>query len=122
MRKVLVALVIALLVPTVAQASYLSDGKGLVQLMREWEKANAEDKETDYPKAWAFSAYVQGVQDATVVCFGEGPDRVYDAPKPFSLKQLSAAVAKYLNEHPEEWDDHAVDLVIRALRKAFPPK
>jgi hypothetical protein len=36
--------------------------------------------------------------------------------------QIFAIVAKYLNNHPEKWNEPAVILVVEAIKEAFPQK
>jgi hypothetical protein len=39
-----------------------------------------------------------------------------------TVLQIVTVVKKYLDNHPEKWNDAAMNLVMGALSKAFPPK
>jgi hypothetical protein len=80
--------------------------------MREFENAERRDPGTQWEDAGVYLGYVLGVFDlmGDSLC---GTDRV-------NVRQVSAIVAKYLNEHPEQWSQSASLLVTRALRAAFP--
>jgi hypothetical protein len=43
-------------------------------------------------------------------------------PAGLMVGQLAAVVSKYLKNHPEKRSEPAVDLVIKALKEAFPLK
>ena len=58
--------------------------------------------------------YCEGVIDATRY--------LYDIPDEATLNQLVAIVNKYVKGHPEEWDCCASDLVVQAIRQAYPKK
>jgi hypothetical protein len=93
-------------------AGYFYEGNGLVKAMREYEKAETKDRDTDYSMAWQYRGYVIGVHDAT--------DLMYGPKQNVSERQICAIVAKYLKAHPEKWNEPASDLVITALKEAFP--
>src|SRR5262245_40126840 len=83
-----------LLSPSVVLAAHFYDGNRLVEELREYEKVErlgATATSTQYYSAAWYSGYVVGVSDA-INCPGSG-----------KIKQVLAVVAKYLNEHPEEW-------------------
>lgn len=92
---------------------YFYSGNSLVELAREYEKDDA-----DHGKIWSsaglFSGYVLGVCDVT--------GHLYSIPEAAPGEQICAVVAKYLKEHPEKWSDAASDLVISALKEAFPKR
>jgi hypothetical protein len=100
-----------------ASATFLS-GNDLVKAMRQFEKAERKDKQTRddfYVDAERYRSFVVGVSDAldeTSFCLPEGS----------TVSQICAVVAKYLKAIPEEWNQPAVILVTRALKKAFPCK
>ena len=94
--------------------AFFYDGINLVKKMREYEKAEAGDRDTNFPHAWAYRSYVIGVCDAT--------DFMYDIPSEIVVGQICAIVLKFLNEHPERWSEPARDLIIEALKQAFPKK
>ena len=88
------------------------DGNALVKQMREWEKAERHDPQTNYFDNGAFSGYVTAVYDVyeTRIC---PAGRV-------SLRQVGAVVQKYLNDNPALWGTSAHELVRTALTRAFP--
>jgi hypothetical protein len=60
-----------------------------------------------------FMGYVDGVVDTAtgrILCF----------PSSVTGAQIYSIVSKYLRDHPEEWNQQADELVIRALRATFP--
>jgi len=90
-------------------------GNDLVGLMREYEKSKRGEQGANKVSEGIYFGYVMGIVDA-------------DNGKSISLnasvtaQQLLAIVCKYLNESPEKWDKPAQDIVIEALKKAFPKK
>jgi len=53
----------------------------------------------------------------------EGVDvKLWSAPIPLKQPQVVAVVSKYLDDHPEKWDQPASALVRSALVEAFPKK
>ena len=46
----------------------------------------------------------------------------WDPPVPLKHDQLMAVVKKYIEAHPEEWDQPGSALVRKALIRAFPPE
>jgi hypothetical protein len=94
----------------------LYNGNNLVPLMREYEKADRNDKTTIYVSAGNFMGYVTGVYDVLeasgIVCSVDGVNR----------GQISSVVVKYLNDNTKRWGEPAANLVLDALRTAFPCK
>ena len=86
-------------------------GTRLVELMREYEKSETGATEVLWGNVGRFEGYVLGVSDAldNVVLL----ERATPA-------QVTAAVAKYLKNYPERWNQSAYDLVRQALLEAFP--
>ena len=95
-----------------AQGKELLSGNELVQLMREYEKAERRDRSTDWRKAGEYRGYVTGFYDATWF--------FYAAPDNITAARIAAVVATFLKQNPEKWDRPAWDLVMEALREAFP--
>ena len=102
------------LASAVEAQQYFHDGNDLVKLMKEYEKAEAKDPNANYMEVRHYGAYILGVHDATTVLYG-------DKGK-ISIQQILGIVAKYLKAHPEKLDGPASDLVIDALKEAFPKK
>jgi hypothetical protein len=94
----------------------LYNGNNLVPLMREYEKADRNDKTTIYVSAGNFMGYVTGIYDVLeasgIVCSVDGVNR----------GQISSVVVKYLNDNAKRWGEPAANLVLDALRTAFPCK
>ena len=59
--------------------------------------------------------YIIGVTEGVDVKF-------WSAPVPIKTAQVVAVVKKYLDDHPEKWNQPASWLVRNALIEAFPPK
>jgi len=114
MRRTLVIIVlIAVLFPLAqAHAKELLSGTELVQLMREYEKAQRNDKSTNLHKAGEYLGYVMGFYDATWFFYAD--------VRNITPERVAAVVAKFLNQHPEKWNRPAWDLVMEALKEAFP--
>ncbi|MGB8658567.1 MAG: Rap1a/Tai family immunity protein [Candidatus Zixiibacteriota bacterium] len=110
-----VLFVLVVLAFTQTQAGiFFWTGNKLVELMTEYDKANANASDANYAKAMIYGAYIIGVCDAT--------RWLYDIPDHATQGQVVAVVAKFFKENPERWSEPAADLVIDALQKAFPLK
>jgi hypothetical protein len=75
--------------------------------LQQWSRGD------DSAGAGLFMGYVVGVADTgdgVLFCPGIG----------VIVGQLTAVVAKYLENNPEQWDHEAMPLVTRALLQAFP--
>jgi hypothetical protein len=97
---------------TVAKAA-LYDGNKLVSDMKAWEpwESSRSDDITLLTGFGVYLGYVTAVADSSDVeyCIGDG----------ITARQLTSVVAKYLHEHPAEWNKPAFGLVRAALRQAF---
>lgn len=91
---------------------YFCDGNELVQGMREFEKAEQRDPKADLQTAQFYMGFVAGIYDSisSSLCPSDNP----------TVGQVSKVVAQYLDNHPSECGRPAYDLVLRALRGAFP--
>ncbi len=87
-------------------------GNVLVGSMREYEKAVRNDPSRDLRLATAFTEFIAGVYDSREMDFC--------TPERTTLGQIAAVVSKYLNAHPEQWNQAAYLLVLLALKEAFP--
>lgn len=89
------------------------DGNGLVEYMREWEKYESREASAKSLVAGVFMGYVAGVADAY--------DEVTVCPAAdSSVRQLSAAVARFLKANPARLAESADVLVKDALKQGFP--
>ena len=95
-----------------AHGKEVLSGNGLVQLMREYEKAERNDKTTDWRKAGEYRGYVMGFYDATWFFYAD--------PENITAARIAAVVAAFLKQNPKKWDRPAWDLVMEALQEAFP--
>lgn len=113
LKKLAIILLIFVLFPLGhAHAKELLSGNELVQLMREYEKAERNDKSANWHKAGEYLGYVMGFYDATWFFYAD--------PQNITEGQVAAVVAEFLNQHPEKWNRPAWDLVMEALQEAFP--
>jgi hypothetical protein len=94
-------------------SSAFRDGNKLVAEMREYEKA-VRNTESNWLNVGTYEGYVLGVFDVV--------EQSICTPDNIKAGQLFAVVAKYLNEHPEQWSFAADTLVFKALSSAFPCK
>ncbi len=87
------------------------DGNKLIGDLREYEKAERGVSFNGVADG-VFIGFVTGVFDtiSTTLCISDD----------ITVRQVQAIVAKYLNEHPEQWGRPAYALVTFALRSAFP--
>ncbi len=93
-------------------AIYFHTGSSLMQGWREHQKIiSSVAGEKDYLRASRFIGYVMGVADAR--------SEALDIPMGVTQDQLCAIVGKYLESHPEEWNEIGSALVEKALRNAF---
>jgi len=109
---IMVALCASWAVVAPASAQFY-DGNKLVEHLREFERGERSDPNSNYYAGGIYVGYVLGVFDTinSSLC-RSGNVSV----------RLPLVVAKYLNEHPEQWSQPASVLVTRALRGAFPCK
>lgn len=114
MRRTLVIIVLIAALFPLAQAhgKELLSGDELVQLMREYEKAERKDRSTDWYKAGQYLGFVTGFYDATWFFYAD--------TKKIGAERIAGVVAKFLKQHPEKWNRAAWDLVMEALQETFP--
>ena len=89
----------------------LVDGNKLVSDMREFEKAEHDHPQTTYAAAGNYVGFVLGVHDLISPTLCQSGK--------VTVRQVTTVVAKYLNEHPEQWSQPAYQLVTTALQTAF---
>jgi hypothetical protein len=111
MRRYLLLLVVLLELAIPAYSQFW-DGNELVKYLRSYEMALRKDPKTNYDEAASYSAFVVGVHDSRreELC----------TPPAANVGQIGAVVARFLNSHPETWNQGAAHLVVRALKEAFP--
>ena len=114
MRKLIpiVTVFMLILLGSVVHAAFFETGTSLMQGWREHQKVmQSQATQKDYLAASRFIGYVTGVVDAQA-------DNLR-TPVGATKDQICAIVGKYLEAHPEEWDQVGSDLVVKALRSAF---
>ena len=91
--------------------AYFYSGNDLREPMRQYLKAEASDKDTNYPDAYEYIGYVIGVYDSTApfLC----------VPSKVGRSQILAMVAKHLNSNPEDWHLPARTLIQSSLFESF---
>jgi hypothetical protein len=109
--KGLIVVTFVLLISPVADAEFYSGQK----LVEDWKayKAMAKPKPLKSPKLLQGMAYYMGYVVGVV-------DSYYDViffPPGVSVEQLFKAVGGYLDEHPEQWNEPAIDLVLQAVKE-----
>lgn len=115
-RKSILALVILLVLVFMqgqAEGGGFWSGNDLVERMREWDKEEAGVKGVSYADAGIYVGYVAGVFDALGGIMWKSQDNV-------TIGQTCSIVSKYLKNHPEMWNKPAVNLIVDALKEAFP--
>jgi hypothetical protein len=112
--NLIIALVTMVLCTAFDSAAQLMDGNKLAADMREFEKAERKDPDTNCQQAFFYVGYVIGVYDAS--------DDFYLYPGKPTIKEICSLVAKYLKDNPGKWGRAADLLVIEALQKAFSKK
>lgn len=111
--RIILALLLSLSVPS--QAAIYS-GKALMELVPGYNRVSGQGSAgaTDYMAAAELKSYVAGVFDAT-----QGL-AIYCSPQNTSEGQVSKVVALYLDSHPEQLSLPASDIILQALKEAFP--
>jgi len=105
----LIVVTFVLSISTVADAEFYSGQK----LVEDWKayKAMSKSKPVKSPKLVQGMAHYMGYAVGVI-------DSNYDLiffPPDITIQQLFKAVGNYLEAHPNEWQEPAVNLVIRAL-------
>lgn len=98
---------------SVASAEFL-DGQKLKELINAQTRIDHGDiRSTDFQDAARANGYVLGVVDTGIsilICPREG----------IKAGQLTAMVAKYLEDNPDKWSQSGDQIVINALKPTFP--
>ncbi|MEI8033139.1 MAG: Rap1a/Tai family immunity protein [Chlorobiaceae bacterium] len=111
MKKLLPAIALFLLGFQTANAEFKS-GNGLVSSWREYSRATAGQPHNANDDGF-FTGYVAGVCDAKM-------HTLFEIPEGATIGQACDVVGQWLDRHPEEWNKPARQLVIKALKEAFP--
>ncbi|EIA1624684.1 hypothetical protein V8046_003739 [Vibrio parahaemolyticus] len=109
------ALLIGMLALASSNASaYFLAGSDLIEPVREYRKAERGETGVDYSMAWYYRGYVLGVYDTN--------DVRYCTPQGFTIAQLMAVTAKYIEDNPKYWNEPADQLIASAIMANFPCK
>ena len=111
MKRLLGIVLFAVIVLSFHSAFAIS-GNDLIAGMRVYLKADKDYTKADFLLAGNYLGYVQGVAEATA--------SDYSLPDAVTADQLCLIVAKFLEKHPERWNEPAPNLVRNALQEAFP--
>jgi hypothetical protein len=111
MKKLLFALCVVVMFSTSANAVVLN-GNDLVKNWKEYKKLD-EGRIHNVSDAGYFMGYVSGIVDAFHSEF------LFNPPYGSTVGQLCSVVGKWLDNHPEEWNKPAGELVTKALQSAF---
>lgn len=111
-KIVLLAVIFAFMSHLAYAGAHFETGSSLMQGWREHQRIiNSQPGEKDYLRASRFMGYVTGVADTR----GE----VLGVPAGVTKDQICAIVGRYLENHPDEWNEVGSILVEKALRNAF---
>jgi hypothetical protein len=94
--------------------AYYVDGNTLVSEMYQWQQVARDPQHTNYGQAARYAGYVLGSYDALSSRHGVCADSQTDAGR------IATTVARYLQAHPQRWNEPAFTLVSDALTHAFP--
>ena len=111
MKKILIVIALSTLIFQSAHAEFKT-GNGLVTVWREYAKANAGNSYNDNDDGF-YTGYVAGICDANM-------RTLFHIPEGATIGQACDVVGKWLDRHPEEWNKPAKQLVVQALKEAFP--
>lgn len=120
MKRILKGLIVIALVLLISQTvEAQAPADDLREGWKLYERFVRSGAETPPPldafKMGGYAGYVVGVWDTTVYYFYS--DTNYNVSK----DQLCHVVGKYLDAHPERWNEPARALVTTAILQAFPP-
>ena len=102
------------LVAATARADFV-DGNKLQQYLAAYDRALAgRGTGQDYDEASYAQGYVSGVIDANIA------GTSFCASPTVSLAQAVAVIERRLREHPEDWNNAASDIVVKAMSTSFP--
>ncbi len=111
MKKILIVIAVFVLTFQSAHAEFKT-GNGLVTVWREYSKANAGNPYNENDDGF-YTGYVAGICDANT-------HTLFNIPEGATIGQACDVVGKWLDKHPEELNKPARQLVVQALKEAFP--
>jgi hypothetical protein len=92
----------------------LTDGTMLLHLCE--AALNPRPTRADFPGHMYVMGYIRGFTEA------EPRDAEYDIPPGVSLEQAVRVIKKWLDDHPQMLDRTPRELILRALKDAYPAK
>ncbi len=107
----LVCIILVTLFIVPSAYAFFCRGSDLVKYMKECEKRNYSTEYSVF-ECGLYMGFNVGVYDAT--------DHIYRGEENITRGQINKIVMIYLKAHPERWNEPAVDLVMDALKEAFP--
>lgn len=119
-RATLVLFAMALIFGASDNYAAIIYGSDLVQYMKAYDKqADGKPLEgEDLRNATLFVHYIEGV----LTTAPGGTFWGYQLPDGETIGQVSDVVSKYLKAHPDEWTATGTQLILEALREAYPAK
>lgn len=120
MRKIVVSVILAAVVLVSAQAQNASlSGQSLHDKWISYQRVSASNPNLDQSEVLNAGFYLGFVYGASTVAALDG---WFNMPDGWAVGQSLAVVGRYLDQHPEEWNEQATTLVIKALALAWPVK
>ena len=95
-----------------SNSAFAISGNDLIPGMKVYLKSETDYTKADFLLAGNYLGYVQGVAEATA--------SDYSLPKDITADQMCHIVAKFLEKHPERWNEPAPNLIRNALQEVFP--
>lgn len=114
MKISLVSIILLLAISTNAYA-FFTRGNDLVGDMGAWKSFTNGSPNADHLGTSAYINYVKGIYDAYSL-----NDVICHDSRHVTVNQVTAVVAKYLDNNPERWSEPAFYLVADAPKLAFP--
>ena len=116
--KIAIMTLLMLLTCSLVQAQVCMSGPDLVKGSDAYKRVLAgSEKKEDVSQAFLFLGYVMGVADAGFL----ESNSLFKVPQNAVKGQLCAVVGKYLENHPEYWNNPIASILVEAaLIEAFP--
>ena len=111
MKQILLLLAASLFTFQSARADF-KNGNELVDTWRQYARSNSGKPFNENDDGF-YTGYVAGVCDAEA-------RTLFRVPEGATIGQACDVVGLWLEKHPEEWNKPAKQLVVKALKEAFP--
>jgi hypothetical protein len=113
MRIIIIAVLLSLSAPSWAA---FRTGNTLMELLPGYKRVSGKGSAsaTDYMSATDLRSYIAGVHD------GLESFKLFCSPDKTSTRQITHIVILYLENHPEQWNWPANEIIAAALKEAFP--